>query len=81
MYPIKVTEFPAVLKRYAKKNKQLIRIGTKKGDNIMYLISESQKTSQLLRYLKTKKRLAFVYTPITLYKQTYPVVELIDIIE
>lgn len=81
LYPDKMMKFPGELRRYSKSNKRLIRVVENRRGITMYLLFGRENAGQLLKYIKAKKRLAFVYSPIVLYKQSYPVVELVDIIE
>ncbi|MBN2038747.1 MAG: hypothetical protein JW864_01815 [Spirochaetes bacterium] len=80
-YPDIMIKFPGELKNFAKTNKRLLRMHSGKQADTLYIIFDKRQTRQLSKYIKGKKRLSFVYTPLTLYRQSIPVVELVDIIE
>jgi len=79
LYPKRIADIPNELAITAKKNKKLVVLGTKKGDNKQYLIIQKDKVSIFERAIKSGKTIKFVFSPVALYNSC-PVIELIDII-
>jgi hypothetical protein len=80
MYPKAMFDVPKDLLSYTGKNKKLLELSTKKGDNKVLLIISGKNTQAFKRMIIMKRVLNFVYSPVVSYG-SIPVVRLLDVID
>jgi hypothetical protein len=77
LYPVKFFQVPRELKKEAGTGKNIIMLSSRQGTAKVLLIVPSARRAELNRMIKSKKKYDFIYSPVTVYKSKYPVLELI----
>ena len=78
LYPIRFYNIPRNLREHTGKNKKLLLLSTRSGKSKVLLIIPKSTYKKFSAMAKSNKKLKFVYTPVTVYKSKYPVLEYID---
>lgn len=81
LYPIKYFKVPPELKKETTEGKQLLMLSNQSGSAKVLLILPREKYHDMQDLIKSKKRLDFVYSPVTVYRSKYPVLEYVDTIK
>ena len=83
MYPDKFLEIPTEILGFVEGDKKLIELRPKsgKGKIKIYLLVPADQAEVFENMINSRQMLKFVYTPITVYKRKYPVVDFIALIE
>lgn len=81
LYPVKYFKVPPELRKQTASDKQLLMLSNQSGSAKVLLILPRDRYHDMQDMIKSKKRLDFVYTPITVYRSKYPVLEYIDTIK
>lgn len=81
LYPIKYFRIPPELKTQSVAGKQLLMLSNQKGTAKVLLFIPQERYHDIQALIKEKKRFEFVYTPITVYRSKYPVLDYIDTIK
>ncbi len=81
LFPTKFFKIPAEIDTFAKGNKKLLQLKTKSGSKMLLLLVPKDNTRIFSKMIKSKEKLNFVYTPVTVYKSKYPVLEFLAVIE
>ncbi len=81
LYPVKYFKVPLELKKETSAGKQLLMLSNQSGSAKVLLILPRDKYQDMQDMIKAKKRLDFIYTPVTVYRSKYPVLEYVDTIK
>ncbi len=81
LYPVKYFKVPPELKKETSAGKQLLMLSNQSGSAKVLLILPRDRYHDMQDMIKAKKRLDFIYTPVTVYRSKYPVLEYVDTIK
>ncbi|MCX7678653.1 MAG: hypothetical protein N2316_05490 [Spirochaetes bacterium] len=81
LYPVKYFRVPPELKNKATEGKQLLMLSNQSGSAKVLLFIPREHYYDIQEMIKEKKRFEFVYTPLTVYRSKYPVLEYLDTIK
>ncbi len=81
LYPVKYFRVPSALKKVTSADKQLLMLSNQSGSAKVLLILPRDKYHDMQNMIKAKKRLDFIYSPVTVYRSRYPVLEYVDTIK
>lgn len=81
LYPIKYFKVPPELRKETSEGKQLLMLSNQSGNAKVLLILPRDRYHDMQEMIKAKKRLDFVYSPVTVYRSKYPVLEYVDTIK
>jgi hypothetical protein len=78
LYPVKYVKAPRELTREAGKNNHFLMLSSGSGKMNVLLIVPRNMHKEMSDKIHSKKRLDFIYTPVTVYKAKYPVLNYIE---
>ncbi len=81
LFPAKFFRMPRSIDRQIDGEKKLLLLQTKSGKRKLLLLIPVDRTELFKDLIRMRERLNFVYTPITVYKSRYPVLEFIEILD
>ncbi|MCU0821560.1 MAG: hypothetical protein MUC95_03690 [Spirochaetes bacterium] len=83
MYPYKVYDVPSQLMGFAEGEKKLVELRTKNRNSKIkvYMMFPGDQVNMIENIINTRQVFKFVYTPVTVYKRKYPVVDFIAVLE
>lgn len=81
LFATKLSKIPAELSLESGDYKGFLETTTKTGKYKLYLLIPKDDTLDFTKMIKSKERLNFVYTPVTVYRSKYPVLEFLDLIK
>jgi hypothetical protein len=81
LYPVKYYTIPQSLKSVGAAERQLLMLSTRDGEKQVLLFVPKEKSRDFRKMIQNKRILNFVYTPLTVYRGKYPVLDYVDTIE
>ncbi len=81
LFPAKFFRMPRSIDRQVDGEKKLLLLQTKSGKRKLLLLVPVDRTELFKELIRMRERLNFVYTPVTVYKSRYPVLEFLDILD
>ncbi len=78
LYPVKFIKAPSELRRETGKKNHLLMLSSGSGKVSVLLIVPRNMHKEMSEKILSKKRLDFIYTPVTVYKAKYPVLDYIE---
>jgi len=81
LYPTKFSKIPQILRPYTKSDEIILTLKTKSGKYKLLLLITNDIRDKFSEMIKSKKKLTFIYTPITVYKSKYPVLKFLSTIK
>jgi hypothetical protein len=77
-YALKMFKIPDDIGLDIDKSQNMAMLATKSGENKLFLLVPSEKTAWLQDMIKSDKVMEYVYKPVGLYKDNYPVIQFVD---
>ena len=83
MYPYKFHDIPSTILGFVEGDKKFLelRFKSRSAKLKMYILVPADQVEMLEDMIKSKQVLKFVYTPLTVYRKKYPVVDFIAVLE
>jgi hypothetical protein len=80
LYPIGAFKVPKPLRSVAR-GKIIYKMGGETGKQVVLLVIPKKEGKRLKKMGRNSEQLAFVYTPVMVYKKKFPVIEYVDDLE
>jgi hypothetical protein len=77
-YALKLFQIPEDIGVPVSADQKMAMLATKSGENKLFIIISSDKIQKVQEYIKSDKVMEFVYKPVGLYKDKYPILQFID---
>jgi len=77
-YALKLFKIPDDIGLEVDKSQSMAMLATKSGENKLFLLVPSDKTAWMQEMIKSDKAVEYVYKPVGLYKDSYPVIQFVD---
>jgi hypothetical protein len=81
LYPYRFRDIPTQIIGFVEGDKKLLELRTKSGKARLYLLLPGDQVEVFENMIKSRNIIKFVYTPLTVYRRKYPVVDFIAVLE
>jgi len=77
-YALKIFKIPEDIGIEVKEDQKMAMLATKSGENKLFLLVPGDRTQWIQEFIKSDKVMEFVYRPVGLYKEKYPILQFVD---